>query len=274
MTVSAVSDTDPACEPLEMGIYELYTGHGLRWVPATPARDWMDKTGHRNAYHCLPMLMANQSGWLLLNNARVRMRWNGSDGQGGIEFGYADPVIAAAAAQARADGSGAVHGQPAHPCSIFGSGIVTWVMPFLIRTPPGYNLLVRGPANDAKLGIAALEGVVETDWSPIPFSVNWRFTRAGVSATFSAGEPLCMIVPQRRGELERFTPVVRSIDDDPAIAAAWAAWNAARNAANAHRDPGGPPPWQLDYFKGRCPDGTPAPQHQTRLRLRDILHTE
>src|SRR3712207_8402233 len=31
--------------------------------------------------------------------------------------------------------------------SHFGSGILTWNLPFLFRTPPGYNLHVRGPAN-------------------------------------------------------------------------------------------------------------------------------
>jgi hypothetical protein len=31
--------------------------------------------------------------------------------------------------------------------SHFGSGILTWNVPYLFRTPPGYNLLVRGPAN-------------------------------------------------------------------------------------------------------------------------------
>jgi hypothetical protein len=36
------------------------------------------------------------------------------------------------------------------PLSHFGNGILTWNLPLLFRTPPGYNLLVRGPANYPK----------------------------------------------------------------------------------------------------------------------------
>ena len=36
------------------------------------------------------------------------------------------------------------------PASHFGSGILTWHLPLLFRTPPGYDLLVRGPANHPK----------------------------------------------------------------------------------------------------------------------------
>ncbi len=268
MTVSAV--TDPPSEPLEMIIYEVQAGHGLRWAPATATRGWMDKTAHRNAYHCLPMLMANQCGWQLLSSTLVRARWNGGNGTEAIEFDFSDPGTASAMADARAQASGAITEQQAFPTSTFGHGIVTWYIPFVIRTPPGYNLLVRGPANLAKDGITALEGLVETDWAPMGFTMNWRFTRPGVWVTFEVDFPIAMIVPQRRGEIERFAPVVKSLTDDPALAAAWAGWNAARNAANAayFRDPDGHPPWQQYYLKGRCPDGTPAPEHQMRLRLR------
>ena len=40
--------------------------------------------------------------------------------------------------------------------SLFGHGILTWTLPYLFRTPPGYNLLARGPANWPKDGSAHL----------------------------------------------------------------------------------------------------------------------
>jgi Family of unknown function (DUF6065) len=43
----------------------------------------------------------------------------------------------------------------------------------VFRTPPGCNLYVRGPANSPKDGIAALEGIIETDWSEATFTMNW-----------------------------------------------------------------------------------------------------
>ena len=61
--------------------------------------------------------------------------------------------------------------------SNFGYGIVTWYLPYLFRTSPGYNLWVRGPVNSPKDGIVPLEGLVETDWAEATFTVNWKITR-------------------------------------------------------------------------------------------------
>ena len=43
----------------------------------------------------------------------------------------------------------------------------------------GWNTFVTGPMNGIKDGIAPLSGVIETDWSPYSFTMNWRFTRPG-----------------------------------------------------------------------------------------------
>ena len=36
--------------------------------------------------------------------------------------------------------------------------------------------MVRGPTNSPKDGIAALDGIIETDWAHSTFTMNWRFT--------------------------------------------------------------------------------------------------
>ncbi len=38
---------------------------------------------------------------------------------------------------------------------------------------------VGGPPNHIKDGIQPLTGLVETDWLPFPFTMNWMFTRKG-----------------------------------------------------------------------------------------------
>jgi hypothetical protein len=96
--------------------------------------------------------------------------------------------------------------QFAYAASHFGYGILTFSVGYLFRTPPGYNLYVRGPANLHKDGIAALEGIVETDWSEAPFTMNWQVTRRNHPIVFEEGEPIAMISLIRRGELERFHP--------------------------------------------------------------------
>jgi hypothetical protein len=158
----------------------------------------------------------------------------------------------------------------------FGYGVLTWDVPFLFRTPEGFNLLARGPANDPKDGISALEGIVETDWAVATFTMNWKFTRADHWISFDAGEPFCMVVPQRRAELEAFIPRLRPLGADPATEAGARAWSSKREETQKRKflavysgefsDDWSS--WERDYFQGRLPGGGRAPQHQTKLKLK------
>jgi hypothetical protein len=57
--------------------------------------------------------------------------------------------------------------------SQFGSGIVTFSPPWLFRTPPGWDLYVKGPSNRWKVNCVPLEGIVETWWLNYTFTLNW-----------------------------------------------------------------------------------------------------
>ena len=63
--------------------------------------------------------------------------------------------------------------------SHFGHGVLTFHTGYLFRTSPGWALWCRGAPNTVKHGIVPLDGLVETDWLPFPFTMNWRFTRPG-----------------------------------------------------------------------------------------------
>jgi hypothetical protein len=162
------------------------------------------------------------------------------------------------------------------PCpaiSHFGHGIVTWHVPYLFRTPPGYNLLVRGPANWPKDGIAALEGIVEADWSDATFTMNWQMTRRRHAVTFESNEPIAMLLPQRRGEIEDFHPELRDLASDPNAQEGYEVWAEDRAWFNdLLRRPGSAEQrrgWQKHYFQGVRPDGEEgAAGHQTKLALR------
>lgn len=225
-----------------------------RIVPAPVTRDWMDRTDGRFAYRCLPVLIANQSGWLILNNFSITATWSGGSARDAVRVEY---------------GRGPT---PPLVASHFGEGVLTWTIPYLFRTPPGWNLLVRGPANHPKDGVSPLEGVVETDWSNASFTMNWKLTRPGLPVRFEVDEPICMICPHRRGDLEGFQPEIRSIDSDPAVAEAHRQWSGTRrDFLRDLRDdalPDGNPGWQRHYFQGRHTDGElGVHDHQTRLRL-------
>jgi hypothetical protein len=220
-------------------------------------RAWMEAMPERFANRCLPLLVANQSGWLLINIDTVRLTWDGGPGVDAVAVEYDEEPT----------------GLPA--LSHFGAGIVTWSMPYLFRTSPGWNLLVRGPANCPKDGIYPLDGIVETDWTAATFTMNWQLTRPGLTVTFERGEPIAMFVPQRRGQLEHVRPRIRSIDADAELAEEYAAWSSSRSqflTALADEDPAARAAgWQKHYFQGRDLAGTRQPQHQTRLKIRDFV---
>lgn len=250
-------------EPLTLTAFRRLPANVPRIVVASRWREWMNATPGRFANRCLPLLIANEAGWMLLNPIAFEAVWDGEPDQSSLKIEWdGDSVPRIAWAQ-----------------SLFGHGILTWTVPYLFRTPPGFNLLARGPANAPKDGISALEGIVETDWSTATFTMNWKLTRPGHRVRFEEEEPFCMIVPQRRGELESFEPEVRHVRSDPETARRWKLWHKSREQLQVRKFLGrysdtykeDRAAWEQDYFRGRHTDGEPAAEHQTKLRLRQFV---
>ncbi len=234
--------------------------------PAPVGRAWMHQMAETRTgwpTRCLPMLIANQSGWELRNPSAFTATWMGQ------EHGV-DVLIA----PDKRDPDQLL------PLSHFGSGILTWNLPLLFRTPPGYNLLVRGPANYPKDGVSPLEGIVETDWASASFSMSWKLTRKLMPVRFEVDEPICMIVPQRRAELEEFVPELRPIESEEELQRKYELFRHSRNPAKqaeqvARMTAGDDVEWQADYTRGRHADGEPGPpDHQTRRHLRAFVQSE
>jgi hypothetical protein len=229
--------------------------HRLRLIPASPNRHWMQQTQEHFADRCLPLRIANQVGWFILNDVDVTAAWNGSDRATGLRI--------MTAAGAAAD----------HVKSHFGYGILTWSIPYLFRTPPGYNLYVRGPTNAPKDGACPLDGVIETDWTAATFTMNWKLTCIGLPVSFRAGEPIAMIMPIRRGELENFEMTIRDLKADPDVEREYAAWaKSRREFLQAYDSPRtNRSNWQKDYFFGNTVLGTAFEHHQTSLKVREVV---
>src|SRR5258708_9907512 len=129
--------------------------------PAEATRRWMAATPESFAYRCLPLNVANAHGWEILSPVAFEACWSGGSDTRDIAIRLpegAKPELA--------------------PVSIFGQGVLTFHIFGLFRTQPGWNLWVGGSPNRPKDGIFPLAGVIETDWSPYTFTMNWRFTRA------------------------------------------------------------------------------------------------
>lgn len=220
-------------------------------------REWMDMTSQRFAYRCMPMLIANQAGWMLLGSHGISAIWDGRQTHEGLKITCIDGT------------------PPANAVSMFGSGIITFTIPYLFRTPPGYNLLVMGPPNWPKDGVCALSGIVETDWAESTFTMNWKITRPHHVVTFEKEEPICMVVPQKRYEVESFVPVVRDINADPQLKADYVKWAESRQQFNQDLKIYGSQAqkegWQKHYAQGRTVSEKRSTVHQSKLNVREFV---
>lgn len=246
----------PACSLIA---WRLPDKPPLKLVPAPPDRVWMELTQGGWANRCLPLRMANQGGWMILNDAAFEVTWNGKPAPDALKFKPLDGVPSYFAT------------------SIFGHGILTWEIPFLFRTSPGYNLLARGPSNQFKDGVQAMDGLVETDWSDASFTMNWKITRPLKKIRFDKDEPICMIVPRMRGELEAVAPEIRNMESAPAILAGFNAWRESRlRLVERKKDPRGAASreWEGHYTRGTTVAGTVTPQHQVKLELRPFAEID
>lgn len=257
MTTPSAASDGPS-RPLTA--YQIDDPAGMRIEPAPHERPWMDLTDQRFAYRCLPLVIANQLGWIVRSPVRFSARWNGGRNRKDIRLWFPpkrrDPRI----------------------MSHFGEGVLTFSLPFLFRTPRGVNMWVKGPTNWLKDGIQPLEGIVETDWLESTFTMNWRFTRPDVTVRFDEGEPFCQLMPVPRGFVESFEPTQRRLDDDPALRGAYERWKDARlrfntdlaDVSSAAAQQG----WQRDYMLGRDSGGNAFVEHQTRLQVRPFTGAE
>ncbi|HTQ01907.1 MAG TPA: DUF6065 family protein [Casimicrobiaceae bacterium] len=222
---------------------------------APPSRNWMDRIPDRHAYRCLPLAIANAHGWEIACVCDFEAAWDGGPHARNVQLRALDGFTSL----------------PQYVVTHFAFGIVTFHLTYLFRTEPGWNLVATGPTNQPKDGIAPLTGVIETDWLPYPFTMNWQMTRPG-RVRFSKDEPICMVFPVQANAAAETEPVIRDLADNPELQAQAMAWKGRRddfmqrfNAGDQATRKAG---WQRDYFLGRRADGAaPDAQHVNKLRL-------
>lgn len=231
-------------------------------VPAPSTRPWLDFIPQKFAYRCLPLTIANSHGWQIECPLSFEAVWDGSKSKEGLKIGVTG--------DGDTDGDAA---SPWKPESHFGNGIMTMHPGYVFRTEPSVNLFVMGPPNHRKDGVQPLMGVVETDWSPYSFTMNWAMTRPHVPVRFEKGEPFCFIFPVPRGFLDSVEPEIRDMESTaPELAARHAAWKQSRTAfiedvrkvgSEAHQQK-----WQKSYYLGEYQDGESAvADHQIKLQV-------
>jgi hypothetical protein len=246
---------------MELTCY-VYPGWAPRIRAASSRRPWMDDTPDSFAYRCLPLNIANAHGWEILNPRPFSAYWNGGTDIDGVKIRLGDAEPGAMA-----------------PVSLFGNGVLTFHVEGLFRTPPAWNLWVGGSPNAPKDAIYPLTGIIETDWAPFTFTMNWRFTRQNHWVRFERHEPICFLFPLQRGGVEAFRPQVLPMESDPETAEQFRLWSQARD--QFHRKMATDPPskpadrWQKHYYQGADMTGEQQrDDHQTRLRLPDFVRED
>lgn len=240
---------------LQLTAYRV-SEHALEIDRGDQRRAWMDALPERFAYRCLPLLIANQAGWDLLCPTGFSVRWNGKAGLDALKFRWDDEPVESVS-------------------SHFGSGVLTFTPGYLFRTTKDHNLWVKGCPNLPKADIVPLEGIVETDWAPFTFTMNWKITRKRKWIRFEEAEPICRIVPFPRHYLESFQPRTQDLGSDRRTANQYMQWREERaqfiEDLKAREEEAVEQGWQRTYVRGENTKGVRMKDHQTRLQLRDFL---
>lgn len=214
-----------------------------RIVPGRVDRAWMDEHSSRFPYNCLPLNIANTSGWEILSPFGFTAEWDGGPGREAIQITL---------------------DEPRHHYFVeshFTQGVLTFNLGYLFRTEPGYDILVTGAPNTFKHGIQPMAGVIETDWLPYPFTMNWMFTAPG-KVRWEKDEPVAFIRVQAHRDMDVVEPIILDLESNPELEAHHQAWRKVREDAA--------PAQHRCYLRGTPPvGGGPAPEdHVTKRRLK------
>lgn len=231
-----------------MILYQIHPGvPRCRVERASSKREWMDNTQNHYAYRCLPLTIANMMGYHIFLKKPVTAFWDGNKETSSIRIDE--------------DGGGAA-------CSIFGHGIITFHVDWLISTDDNTNIFITGPSNHYVNNAQALTGVYETDWAPFSFTMNWQLLHPG-HVRFETTDPVCHFFPIPREYIESVPVSIRPLSSNPALDEEYRNFDKSR-LAFIKSDHG--TDWQKNYFKGQYTDGRRCPisNHQTKINLPEI----
>lgn len=171
-------------------------------------RDWMDDTYNKHAYQCLPLTVANVTGWELILQQEVVVQWDG---------GNSVPKVL----------SGEVfEGRHIVIPSII--GIMSFSTGWAFNTEDGYSTWISGSPNYFVDGAVPLTASIPSYWWPDEFNMNWKITKIGEPVVFPAGMPFMHFVIYPNELLESTTINVENLWDKPDLMNQRASYGAAK----------------------------------------------
>jgi hypothetical protein len=222
-------------------------------VPSIKKRNWMNDTPDSFAYRCLPLTVANGLGWQFLNPCKFVASWKGENSLKGVKVKFYPKT-----------NQEKIYSNAKYVLSHFGNGILTFTLDCLFRTESGHNLYIKGPTNHPKAKIFPLEGVVETDWLPFTFTMNWKFIEEG-EVTFERDEPFCQLFPFPRHYMENWQTQEIPISSVPEEYNNFKDWKDSRSNYISTLSTNGAK-GERDYIKGIYKSGEKFKDHQTNIQ--------
>lgn len=146
-------------------------------------RDWFSQP---HIYHCPPVVLGNQVGFLVLLEKSILVRWNGNSSQNDLTITYVDEIPKCQTIT-----------------SHFGMGIVTIQNFFQIRTPKKVNLMLIHPTNYATNRYICMGAYLETDNLRRDFTFNLKITEPG-EYLIEKGSPIGCLIPIPRYYVDEF----------------------------------------------------------------------
>jgi hypothetical protein len=187
-------------------------------IPSSSKRDWMDDKAQHYAYYCTPLVTANQAGYTILYQNETEVFWDGGGKTSSVKI---------------------IHKIQneyfSHCLSHFTAGIVTFTFPVIFKTPPGWGLLVSGYPNNPINGLQPLEAIVETNWSPFTFTMNFKITETNKLIRIKENTPICRILPYPLNLNEKTNMKFSSIKNNKELNDQYSAWVNSRLTFNDHK---------------------------------------
>jgi hypothetical protein len=183
-------------------------------------REWINKDPQQIfAYSCIPMTNASESGVWIVADSSFNVFWNGGKLLQDVIFTF----------DSEDDKKNSLVSVSSH----FPTGIITFSLPFIFRTPPGWGLYVSGCPNFPINGLQALEAIVETNWLPFTFTMNYKITEPNKVVRIEKGMPICRIIPHQLNLNEKININLKKISDDKNLMNKWKEWSDSRFAWNS-----------------------------------------
>ncbi len=151
-------------------------------------RDWFVD----HAYHCLPLVMGNQHGFVVKSLWDFEVVWNG---------GYRnDDIYVEIKNKEEYERLKPLQSVTSH----FGMGVITVQTAFTLRTPPNINLMTINPPNSFIDGLYHMTGVIETDNLRRDFTYNIRVTREDYLIKVNKGDFIGCVIPYPRHFIDQY----------------------------------------------------------------------